>query len=410
MDQTNESGRTPRASSPARQGQERQDAPAKSDNTSDDDDEFRERLERAKKLARSEITVRQWDRYKFCELDLDEALGPVLDNCERISCHSVSAEEFRERFEIPCKPCVITGLLDRWPAYHKWTYQSLRDRFASSRLKCGEDDDGYKVKIRLEHFVRYALEQKDDSPLYIFDADFGDEGKATKPLLDEFAVPEYFREDLFQYVGEDRRPPYRWILIGPRRSGSSIHIDPLATSAWNSVISGRKRWVLFPPGTPKALVKPAAWMAKKDREAIDWFLCHYRNIKETLPPHQQPIELITGPGETIFVPTDWWHTVLNLDDTIAVTQNFCSSSNFPAVWLDARTSRTKLSRKWLRELKDRRPDLYQIAQRLAGTGAGDMTAEQHIDRILEERKQRKDAKKARKEAKRAKKRRADKSD
>jgi hypothetical protein len=39
-----------------------------------------------------------------------------------------------------------------------------------------------------------------------------------------------------------------------------------------------------------------------------------------------------------------------------------------------------------------------------------MTAEQHIDRILEERKQRKDAKKARKEAKRAKKRRADKSD
>ena len=54
----------------------------------------------------------------------------------------------------------------------------------------------------------------------------------------------------------------------------------------------------------------------------------------------------------------------------------------------------------------RRPDLYQIAQRLAGSGAGAMTAEQHIDRILEERKQRKEAKKARKEAKRLKKRRA----
>ena len=58
----------------------------------------------------------------------------------------------------------------------------------------------------------------------------------------------------------------------------------------------------------------------------------------------------------------------------------------------------------------RRPDLYHIAQRLAGSGAGEMTAEQHIDRILEERKQRKEAKKARKEAKRLKKRRAANSD
>jgi hypothetical protein len=55
--------------------------------------------------------------------------------------------------------------------------------------------------------------------------------------------------------------------------------------------TGRKRWVLFPPGTPKSLVKPAAWMAKKDREAIDWFLCHYRSLfpyirsflRETVP-------------------------------------------------------------------------------------------------------------------------------
>lgn len=216
-------------------------------------------------------------------------------------------------------------------------------------------------------------------------------------------MPEYFREDLFQYVGEDRRPPYKWILIGPRRSGSSIHTDPLETSAWNAVISGRKRWVLFPPGTPKSLVKPAAWMAKKDREAIDWFLQHYRTIKESLPAHQQPLELITGPGDTIFVPTGWWHTVLNLDDTIAVTQNFVSTTNFPAVWLDSRTSRTKLSRKWLRELKVVRPDLYNIAQRVAASGAGEMTAEEHIERILAERKEKKEAKKERKRQKRERK-------
>ena len=178
---------------------------------------------------------------------------------------------------------------------------------------------GYAVKLKLKYFLPYVFNNDDDSPLYIFDSHF-DHHRPSKDLLSDYRVPDYFSEDLFSLAGERRRPPYRWLLLGPERSGTCLHIDPLATSAWNTVIVGRKRWVLLPPGTPKKVAKAVACLRPgEDDEAINYFVDLVPRLK-ALHPELPVLEFIQHPGDTVFVPGGWWHAVINLDHTIAVTQ------------------------------------------------------------------------------------------
>jgi len=60
-------------------------------------------------------------------------------------------------------------------------------------------------------------------------------------------VPKYFSTDYFSLLEDNPRPSFRWILIGPYKSGSSFHKDPNSTNAWNGLISGRKKWIMYPP-------------------------------------------------------------------------------------------------------------------------------------------------------------------
>eukprot|EP00057_Strongylocentrotus_purpuratus_P026193 XP_011680667.1 PREDICTED: bifunctional arginine demethylase and lysyl-hydroxylase JMJD6 [Strongylocentrotus purpuratus] len=264
----------------------------------------------AKKAARPELRdLGDWERFQFCA-NFQPHIEAVRakDNCHRVDVNAVTTDEFIELFEKPGRPCVIVKDQDTWLAQKKWTVRQL--------------------------------------------VNFADHPKRKK-LLEDYVVPHFFQDDLFQFAGDEKRPPYRWFVMGPGRSGTGIHIDPLGTSAWNALVKGHKRWCMFPTQTPKELVKPSINDGGKQRdEAIMWFSHVYPRTQDPSWPQEfKPIEILQGPGETVYVPGGWWHVVLNLDTTIAVTQNFCSRTNFPVVWHKTVRGRPKLSKKWFKSLQ-----------------------------------------------------------
>eukprot|EP00729_Bicosta_minor_P011018 gene11017-1149_t len=159
-------------------------------------------------------------------------------------------------------------------------------------------------------YWEYAKQTTEENPLYLFDKKFGE---SVPQLVNDYAKPGCMEDDLFSLLGVEDRPDYRWLIIGAPRSGSTFHIDPNGTSAWNACLTGAKKWIMFPPGQ----VPPGVFPSEDGSEVTspvslaEWFVHYYPKLAELERP---PVEFVAKAGELVFVPSGWWHCVLNIED------------------------------------------------------------------------------------------------
>ncbi|KAH8815096.1 putative F-box and JmjC domain protein [Xylogone sp. PMI_703] len=239
---------------------------------------------------------------------------------------NLSQDDFLEHWSD--KPFILTQPVRDWPVFRSWDTDILLEKYGSIKFRAEA------VDWTLKSYVAYMRNNNDESPLYLFDRSFVKNMNLTVGRHHEspsYWPPECFGEDLFAVLG-DNRPDDKWLIIGPARSGSTYHKDPNATSAWNAVLRGSKYWIMFPSG--RNIPPPPGVFVSEDQSEVtsplsiaEWLLEFHAAARNT----PGCIEAVCMEGEVLHVPSGWWHLVVNLDTSIAITQNFVPRSHLAGV-------------------------------------------------------------------------------
>lgn len=357
-----------------------------------------------KKLVRPDWDLDRWRRDGLHEQPWPTALP------QAVGCPRLHVAEARDKLDIS-RPAVLTGTLDEWPApgAARWSVDELlphlgqqwfvvgvtsADEAAAAAAEAerkdsgtvverrvdaqgmptgyGSDSGGYSaddvpIWMTLEEYLSYSSRQSDDCPLYIFDDMFLD-SDVGRPLAASFRAPSCFDQDFMSALSGER-PPHRWLLIGAGRAGTVLHIDPLETSAWNTLVSGHKRWVLFPPSAEGRQLMPGGCGSGEHLQALEelsdlgdsashWLHKCYPHIDASVG---ECIDFVQAPGETVYVPSGWWHNVVNLDFTVAVTENFVGEPNLRSSFAAMSATDPETAERWRLGMQAR-PELRRFAE------------------------------------------------
>jgi len=280
---------------------------------------------------------------------------------ERFAASDLDAATFVRRIVGGNRPVLIEGLAEGWPAME---WGSADEGPAQEPAPLGTRVARVFVRALQWALVRKARHQTPQVSACLersLALDLNREpGLAALRalLLRGFGVPNVFADDMLSDPAAceyNSTYAHRWLLAGAAGSGSCFHVDPFNTSAWNTVISGSKRWALYPPSQPLPLpgmrgggsAQPpsdAGWFfdARRTSDAV-WGLTsrfhwggfaergalgmrrYFAEVLPRLPPAQRPLQCMARKGDTVFLPAGWWHAVLNVEDALAVTQNFATA-------------------------------------------------------------------------------------
>jgi hypothetical protein len=222
----------------------------------------------------------------------------------------ISKDDFINNYLIPRKPLVISKATESWPALQKWTFEYLKEvvgdqvvpLYDSSKADPSKPINAAASEMKFGDYIDLIQTQPTDLRIFLFDPI-----KHAPRLLDDYRSPTDLMGGFL-----DKYPN---MFFGGAGSVTFLHYDIDLAHIFHTHFNGRKHVILFDQKWSERLYRiPFATYALEDYD-----IAHPDFSKFPALDGIEGQEAILEHGDTLFMPTGFWHWMKYLDGSFSIS-------------------------------------------------------------------------------------------
>ncbi|WP_312420349.1 cupin-like domain-containing protein [Epilithonimonas sp.] len=222
----------------------------------------------------------------------------------------ITKEEFFEKYLKPRKPVIIKNMARKWPAYQKWTMDYMKQAvgdvevplYDSSKADPAAPINASAAKMKFADYIDLIEKEPTDLRIFLFDPI-----KQAPKLLDDYIFPKDLMGGFL-----DKYPN---MFFGGKGSVTFLHYDIDMAHIFHTHFNGRKHILLFDYKWRDRLYQiPYATYALEDYDIENPDFTKFPALDGV-----EGIECYLEHGDTLFMPTGWWHWMKYLDGSFSIS-------------------------------------------------------------------------------------------
>lgn len=207
----------------------------------------------------------------------------------------LTKESFYEEYLNPQLPVILTDYADSWPSKTKWSMDFFKNKyghlevpvFSKEFSKPGKKYMSADKKMKFGDYLELIDSQPTELRLFLFNI-----FKHAPELREDFSTPTIMDGFMMRFP---------LMFFGGAGSNVQMHYDIDLSHVFHTQFHGRKRVLLFAPDQSRKLYQqPFTVRTYVDIDNPDYE--RYPKLKEV-----SGFEDELQPGETLFMPTGYWH-------------------------------------------------------------------------------------------------------